>query len=279
MKINDSSGFSLIEVLVATIMLAFMVYAVTTVSDNALDATQTVVNEDREYLQVLTAFSRIKRDIEHIYSPLYFARKFTPNPDNPQDFQLAQYLSGKFKENDNFAFAIRSGLPVPLFEAEEKSSLKIFTLTNRRKLENSKESRFAWVSYRLESNESEEESKQGLFNLMREQAGENIYITDDTLFEKPKSFPLMDNVVSLTFEYWDREKRKWREKITEVPNGKNIIRGVKIVLEWKDKEGVEHIEQRIFRPLFPYFIPEDPTQEQTQVPAGSATPGATSLPN
>ena len=110
---------------------------------------------------------------------------------------------------------------------------------------------------------------------MREQAGQNIYLKDDTLFEKPKSFPLMDNVISLSFEFWDQEKRKWQDKLGEIPDGKSVIRGVKVVLEWKDQEGIEHTELRVFRPLFPYFIPEDPNQStQNQISTG-ANPGGT----
>ena len=276
-SIKSQSGFSLIEVLIATIMLAFVVYAATTISDSALRTTETVVTEDREYLQVITAFSRIKRDIEHIYSPLYFARKFEPSPGNPQDIQLAQYLSSKFERNENFAFAIQSGLPVPVFKAEESSELKIFTLTNRRKTENSKQSRFAWVYYRLEDNESQEETKQGLFKLMREQAGENIYVADDTLFEKPKSFPLMDNVKSLKFEFWDQKNRKWKERLREIPQGASLIRGIKVILVWQDREGNERPEERIFRPLFPFFVPEDPNK--INEPGGLGLPGEELLPN
>ena len=256
--------------MVATLLLAFIIFSVSLITGNSLNTKERVVAEDREYMNILTAFSRINRDVEHLYSPLYFSRRFVAGPNNQEDAKLAQQLKAKYSNNENFAFANRQGLPVPVFKDEEPGQLTFFTLANRRKIENSKQSRLAWVTYRLEENDTDDQTKQGLFKLMREQASENIYATDDKLFDEPKSFPLLDNVVSMEFEFWDRKTKKWVEKLKDAALGENLIRGVKVLLTWKDNEEGEHKEERIFRPLYPYFVPEDPNKPET---------GATQLPN
>lgn len=263
-----SSGFALIEVLIATFLLAMVLFAFGQITSNSVNTKDRVIAEDREYLQMLTVFSRMQTDFEHAYSPLYFSKRFDPNPQSPDDVRMAQFLNSKYSNNKNFGFTNSEMQPIPIYKDPGPGQIEFFTFANRRKIENSKQSQFSWVSYQLKSNEKEEDGKVGLNSLMRQESANNIYSKDETLFEDVKSYPLANNIKELKFEFWEDKNRKWVSKLSEVGDGEYLLRGIKVNLTWQHSEGDEIEEERIFRPLFPYFIPENIQElEEGEIPS------------
>ena len=77
-RLKNSEGFTLIEVLIAIVLLAFISLYTYKMIDTNTDTKERVLKEDQLLIQTLTAISRIDVDITQLYSPLYSSPKNTP---------------------------------------------------------------------------------------------------------------------------------------------------------------------------------------------------------
>lgn len=85
----------------------------------------------------------------------------------------------------------------------------------------------------------------------------DVFHKEDILWEDVKSQILLRNVDSLKFEFWNPKTRKWVDNLDLIEQGNHLFRGVKILLNWIDPDGIKVEIIRVFRPLFPNFKPED----------------------
>lgn len=286
----NQAGFTLLEILIAITMLAFISLAVVDITENAALTMDRTTEANKNNLQIETAMSRFEWDFSQIYSPLYFSTILNPNqttnatnnttggqtPASPLLQQYYEQLVSRFERNEHFSSVSREGFPIPRFHAPEKNVFEFFTTSNRRKLENTKQSHFAWVRYSLANQEAlpdEEESPdipKSLKSLVRYFAADDPYSdkrinTDD---ESVKGAVLLRNVESLEFQFWNYDKRKWETSLRTIPNGENLIRGVKVLVTWYDSLGHKRSTARIFRTHWPMVVPQDqPTT--TNVPGGT----------
>lgn len=255
-KIINQTGFTLLEVMIAITILAFIMISVVSIQNNSQEAKDRVVTEDQNFLQVETAFARIEWDFSQIYTPLYFSHEmrqfeFSNNEEN----EAFNRLNEPYTSNDNFSFLNYDGLPVPSNKNPEKSELIFFTMSNRRKIKNSKASHYAWVRYELES-PKKSDSKEG-DNLVRRVFTKNPFTSERIEWEDVKGQVLLRNVTKLNFEFWNPASKKWVDNFDLIKNGKNIIYGLKVKMKWIDIDEIENEYVRVFRPLFPRFSPED----------------------
>jgi prepilin-type N-terminal cleavage/methylation domain-containing protein len=256
--IKNQSGFTILEVLISTTILAFLMLGVNTIVSNSVDTKDSVTKEDRAYLQIYTALNRFEVDFIQIYSPLYFtvkeksldeaakerAEEESPGRDTYDNPNLAYQGSEKYPEIS------RKGEPIGVILNEEKNSLVFPTMSNRRKIQNAKESRFAWVKYSLGKISDDEDLK-----------GEELIRNFTALDPFSKEFDwkntesqvLLQNVKSLTYWFYDKAKEKWMDRLSDTGIDQETPRAVRINLVWINDLGNEIEFERTFRPLWPYF--------------------------
>jgi len=253
--LTSEQGFTLVEILIAIVLLSFLMIGVYTITDNSTSTIARVTHEDADYAQVGTVINRLEMDFSQLYSPLYFSsiKKSTKDPKNP-------YATKSTSNNKNFPLFSESGHPIPLIEQPSSSELIFFTSSNRKKVPNSKESHFSWVYYRLRSmpqkikEETEEigsEPRKGEYQLIRKSIATNPY-SDDLDWDKTRAQPLLNFVKDFKIFLWSPKKEKFVESLTELDN-KLVLRAVKVVITRYDANNqLEEISQS-FRPLWPNF--------------------------
>jgi prepilin-type N-terminal cleavage/methylation domain-containing protein len=298
-SVSNDAGFTLLEILIAITLLAFISLGVVNITENAVQTKERTTQINENNLQIETAMSRFEWDFSQIYSPLYFSTVMnmnqlqngqnipassnsgpqglnnseTPNNNNKQPSQtnpmLQQYyeqLINRFERNEHFSSVSSEGYPIPRFYSPDKDVFEFFTSSNRRKIENQKQSHFAWVRYALTSQEQTEEEEENLKlpkslkSLVRYFAPDDPYgdkridIEDE---QRVKGVVLLRNVEKIEFNFWDPVRRKWQTSLRSIQDGENIVRGIKFIITWYDSYGAKKTTSRIFRPLWPQVNPSD----------------------
>lgn len=303
---SRQDGFTLLEILIAITLLAFITLGVVNITENAVQTKERTTEINENNLQIETAMSRFEWDFSQIYSPLYFSTVMNFQNNNQlnqaggdvsgsqggmqsgmqdgmqvgdnnnlmQNVQLQQYyeqLVQRFERNEHFMAVSQEGLPIPRFYAPEKNIIEFFTSSNRRKVENQKQSHFAWVRYALapqDQTEAEEQNPnipKSLRSLVRYFSADDPYSEKRLNIEdeRVKGAVLLRNVESLEFQYWDFQKRKWETTLRNIQNGESLIRGIKVLITWYDSFGNKRTASRIFRTHWPMVTPQD---QNTTIP-------------
>lgn len=251
---NNEAGFTLIEVLIAIMLLAFISLYTFKMIDNGTDTKERVLAEDQKTLQGLTAVARIDTDFSQLYSPLYAYSKSAPTNNPANVYQDDNVSKGSF---DGKA---KNGALIPQFTSEDKSTLVFFTAANRRKIADSKEGRFAWIRYSLRRSEktdadagTDTSKKNGAdYELVRQMITTNLYAANLN-WDQARPQVLMGNVKSLEFSFWDERNKKFVSSILDLNENRNAIRFLKMDLVWIDENNTEQSVSKNYRVLYPYF--------------------------
>lgn len=264
---KSQEGFTLIEVLVALTLLSFMMIGIYTVTDNSIDTKDTVIKEDREFLQLYTFTHRLHQDISQMYSPLYFSSTEIKKANNGQTEQSRGYsddpaANNRFVPSRMFPLVTVKNQPVPMVQQETKSDLTFLTASNRRFIEGQKQSPYAWVKYSLETDP--EPIAEGTSQIVRRMNNTGVWLGDSTI-DDFKPYTLLRGVKEFFFEFWSRKDAKWVDNIQLLtPEERYTIRAVRITLTFLDSSGVERTSLRVFRPFWPYFdVVKDETERQS----------------
>ena len=277
--LKNQSGFTILEVLLSTTILAFLMLGVNTIVSNSSKTKDDVTREDRAFLQIYTALNRFEVDFIQIYSPLYFTVK-EKSLDETAKERAEEEADRDTYDNPNLAYQgsekypeiSRKGEPIGVILNEDKNSLIFSTMSNRRKLQNSKESRFAWVKYSLGKVSDNEELK-----------GEELIRNFTALDPFSKEFDwkntesqvLLQNVTSLTFWFYDKSKEKWVDRLSDTGADSETPRAVRINIVWINDLGNEIEFERSFRPLWPYFdtLADEKDRQAALKPGTGTVPG------
>lgn len=225
---KNNSGFTLIEILVAITILAFLMFGIFQMISSGQSIKDSVVAEDNEFLSLERAMGRIESDLNQIYSPLYFSF-YNKN-------QKRSY-------SQNFPQYTHDMLLIPTIQSDSPSDLLFFSTANRRRLENSKESRYSWISYSLDP------SNKG--TIIRRVLNRNIYVSEFDI-DKFKSFSLLSNVKSFVFEFWNPKKKEFVSSLKELTRPIHLL-ALKVTITWVDSNKKEWISSRIVKPVWPFF--------------------------
>lgn len=276
-QLKNSAGFTLIEVLIAIVLLAFISLYTVKMIDDSTDTKDSVLKEDRLKIQTLTAISRIDIDITQIYSPLYSYPKGNPATDPNAIYQDNASSKGSF---DGKA---KNGMIIPQFQSEDKSTLIFFTASNRRKIADTKDSRYTWVKYSMRRTdktniEKDERSLNtiGENELVRQTIATNIY-GSELNWADTKAQVLLTQVKSIEYSFWDERGKKFVSSIQDLNENKNIIRSLKLILVWVDDDNHEQKIEKIFRVSYPYFNANADDLKNSGAYGGGAIPPG--LPN
>lgn len=262
-------GFTLIEVLISVTLLSLMMVYVFTTIESSINTKETISAEDEDFMQIETFFSRVQIDFSQIYSPSFFEAPYkeqSKTDDNP----YAEIK--KFIPTDRFK-SITDGLkPVPIIDNPKKSSLIFLTSSNRRKVQDSKQSRFGWVEYGLRSSTLVDDLRkrpEGGQEIYRSFEADHIY-SESFNWDKLNSYVLLRHVKNLRFFFWDETKEDWVERLRERSKPKSPVRLIKVVINWIDRNGNELEFERSFRTLWTYFDVEKDQKQKWE--AKNATP-------
>ena len=255
----QQKGFSLLEILVAIAILAGISLGISNFTDYSITTAITVTNEDIESLQIETAMSRFEWDISHLYSPLYFDIPMNPEQMTPEEGELYNQLADYYQRNARFAFVTFNGHPVPIYRHSEKTELVLFTASNRRKVQDIKQSNFAWVKYELQREEREEDEGIDVptFALVRKIFASNVYSPEEIDWDQIKTQVLMHKITKIIYEFWNPQTNKWNTNLDVIQNGNHLLRGLRVTLNYLDPTNAPVTSVRVFRPLFPNFLPEN----------------------
>ncbi len=283
LNLISRQGFSLLEILIAITLLAFITLGVVNITDNAVVTMERTSDINKNNLQIETALSRLEWDFSQIYSPLYFSKPFTfaqnntttnresnnfsSNSNISQEYSNhLELLRNRFDQNQHFSGISSEGLPIPRFHSPEKDVFEFFTSSNRRKFENSKQSHFAWVKYALVNQESDDRIEKKENNIPPSlKSFVRYFYSDDPYFEerldsqgdKIKGAVLLKNVESLEFQFWNPANKKWENSLRNIEQGEGLLRGLKLFITWYDDSGNKRKLEKIFRTLWPMVVPKD----------------------
>lgn len=275
-------GFTLIEILVALTIMSFMMLAIYNVVDNNFDTKDEVLTEDREFLSVYTALSRIERDLSQYYDPRYHsavpqATNQTNTTTNPSYANTGQPTQNVMPTNRFFPSVTDKGHPIPLFERLDKNEIIFMTSGHKRFIEGQKQSRFAWVKYFLREPEDDEESIGDGLNLYRQTIAENIYDPNMDITKEREAL-LLTGVKSVVFYYWDAKRADWSETYDFIRL--DPPKAFRLVIEHIDGQEIERVFEKVIRPYWPHFDPrtDTPTTTGANGTGGTTTPGTTTNP-
>jgi prepilin-type N-terminal cleavage/methylation domain-containing protein len=248
---QNQAGFTLIEILVAITILSMLMIGVYSIIDNSTVMQEKVTKEDDIFLQLDTALNRVEQDFTHFYSPLYFSVQYVANPgEDAQNGGLPVELSDlkKFRPTERFPGISKRGQLVPAVINESKEEFIFLTFVNQRKMENAKESRYAWVRYSIENNENDGDMKV----LVRQFTPDNLY-SEQFDWDKAKKQILFSRLKNFTFLFWDAEKEKFVDRLNLVSRDQASPRLIQVKLEWYDHNKAILQEERTYRVLWPPF--------------------------
>ena len=233
---SGSPGFTLLEVIIAITILAFMALGVTKMLQSGLERKDTMTVDDRDRLQVENFWQRLNLDIGQNYTPLYYDVAATPDP-NSLDAQTLEAFPAMSREG--------YVVPVPL---EKDDGYIFFTAANRRRQEGQKQSNYAWVRYEIMNLDD------GTSALVRRYLPGKVFLG---VFEWDKIKPqvILKRAKKLQFFFWHPQKEKFMEHLRDLPSPV-VLRAVKVELTWEDLSGQEQTFTRIIRVVWPYFNPQ-----------------------
>lgn len=169
-RTRNSSGFTLIEIIIAIGILAAMTVSMAEITDN-----------------IISSKDRSGKRAEARHSTSIALAKIT------DDVRMAFIADKKFQGQDSFYL---TG-----FKAN-KTSLNFSTLSQIHYIKNNRDTNQVQVGYSLRKNDS------GYYDLVRRQTD---YLVDD-LEQGGREFVLIKDVKDLEFEYYDSNKKDWKEE-------------------------------------------------------------------
>lgn len=256
MKDHRESGFTLIEILIAVVILGLMMISVYSIINNSTQTKETILKEDSSLMQLQAALSRFELDYSSVTSPLFYASLKAQDPNAVDDFTEGNTNINlePFTPSENFLGTTENGQIVPTFQMPDTQTLIFFSSSHHRRVENAKQSRYSWIRYHLRDNSREDESGEKIpgKELVRSSAPEDIY-RPEIDWSKEKEFILLDNIKEFKWGFWDKDKENFVSTVRELTNPNSVPRLVQISLIWIAPDQTEVEITRTFRPLFPFF--------------------------
>jgi type II secretion system protein J len=179
-------GFTLIEVLLVTVILFFLAFATyqavraTVRSKENIDALSTDLQPNRAILGLL------ERDLR---SSVHFT---------DVDFVFQKPAKRSDQTDEDYAAEQRNpAAPVAIFQGKE-SELFLTTRTHQRMARDLPENEQAFVTYQLQGE-----------NLIRAESLRAVHVNDQSSPEEYRKFVVISKVRKLVFRYWDSTRNEW----------------------------------------------------------------------
>lgn len=248
---NKIKGTTLIEILIAVTLLAFICLGIYRMTAQGFDIREKVELEGDFYNSVRTGFDQFERDILMIYSP-------------PQPKQADGGVENKPEENPEsdirkeeedratifWGLLQKNGVRVSRFQgAQDRIS---FIASSHIRIYENNESDLIKVMYTLKADSPED----GIPNtsLLLKTVLTNIYAKEETP-ENAITYPVLFGIREFQFSYYDRMKdtwlKEWDSASSEIPNAFPDVIRIKATIVGKNERINTTIIKRYFRPLLP----------------------------
>lgn len=269
---KGDKGMSLMEVMIAVTLLAFVMIGIITVTENSMNAKDRTIQVNKDNLAIENAISRLEWDLSQLYSPLYFST-ITQKVLDPSVNQCTncQDLFQYYENNPRFKSPSVDGLPIPIYNSKDKTEFIFLTSSNRKKIVKAKQSYYSWIQYSLgedrvypDDDSTETKTPKTSKALIRKVINEDIFKNDSLDFENTRPMYLLSNVETLEFSFWNHQTRKYESSLTTIPLGQHLLRGIKVDISWLDSNGNKRSTSRLFRPLWTFFDAQALAQANNQ---------------
>lgn len=185
-------GFTLIEVMIAILLLALMSIAVYQVTTRSFALNFQLGNESTDYIAIVLSLQNVETDLSQIYNPVLDAPTTAPKEEsnNTSEFWSQPVRSDGIR---------RSRLK------GTKEKITFITNGNRRVEEDSPQSDFQKVTWEIERNSA------GAYSLYRSTDWDAFNYEESTA-RKPTRVALLENLASAKFTYYRLENKTWEEQ-------------------------------------------------------------------
>lgn len=236
-KAKKQEGFTLIEVMIAIVLLVMISLAIYQATTQTYKYRAQIINEGDFYSGIRLALGLMDRDIAALFSPVNFNPNTKPRAADPSTPEAAvdQIQQGlrtppgnvrNPEEAEKFNLLSRSDLgktsdfwlPATDLTAIRPSrfvgtdtKISFVSASHVRLYKDSKESEYAKITYELrEDKESSEQIASGTRLLVKIEDAD--VFNDENTFRKEKNarvYPLLPGVKSLKFRYYRKDKKTW----------------------------------------------------------------------
>ncbi len=188
---QESKGFTLIEVLIATALLALISIAIYQATLKSYDVNRSISTEADNFLNVTVGLEALERDVKEMYSPMLGTQPGAPPPEQA-NLQPSQFWSVPVRSD---------GLRRSRFLGTQQR-ISFITNSNRRLEADRPESDFLAVTWELEQNSG------GTFTLYRSQDWD-VYRYVDGERKKPRRIAVLTKINSGKFAFYRATDKTW----------------------------------------------------------------------
>lgn len=191
--LRESKGLTLIEVLIAMALLAFISIAIYQATVSSFKINYSLGNESADYTAISLSLHAVETDIAQIYTPLITSES---KAEGGTQEQPTEFWSRKLRPD---------GMRRSRFKGT-REKLTFVANNNRRVERDSPQSEFQKVTWEVERNES------GAYTLYRTSDWDVYQYEDRGGKGKPTRVALMENLASAKFSYYRPSNKTWEDQ-------------------------------------------------------------------
>lgn len=191
LKPKNQRGLTLIEVMIAIALFAFISMAIYQVTTSSFKVNFSLGNESNDYMGIVLSIQALESDLSQIYTPLITSESKPDGNEQPSDFWGIQARPDGMRRSR-------------LTGTREKIT---FVANNNRRVErDSPQSDFLKITWEIEQNKS------GAYSLYRT-TDWDAFRTEPTTNSrnKPVRVALLENITSAKFSYYRASKKAWED--------------------------------------------------------------------
>jgi len=187
----QSRGFTLIEVLIAIGLLAFLSLGIFQLTTSSWDINTKLSAEAVDVTSILLSLQSVNSDLEQIYTPYLGALAVKPEDSS----KTTEFWSAPLR-TDGYRRSRFKG---------ENNKVTFVANDNRRVEADSPQSDFVKVTWEVERN------SKGTYSLYRSSDWDAFRYEDTTGAKKPERVALLENLSSAKFQYYRLSDKQWQD--------------------------------------------------------------------
>jgi len=276
---KSHKGFTLIEVLIAMMILAFISLGIFQAIRQSYHIRDVLLAESEFYHSVRLAMNVMDKDISLLYSPKIILKKDTnsnstaqpiPEPGLPPSGDPNANPNNTAATGPTLADAIAhgeryrgteywtsvvdpTGIRLSRFIGKE-NSMNFITASHVRMYKGIKESVFAKVSYSVENNPDTNPEIAGKLMLLKT-VSTNAFNYEEDNDPSLKKYKILSGIKSIHFKYYQLQKDVWHKSWdTDSADYKDIYPDlIQVVIEATGEQRLSFEGNYIFKPEIPYY--------------------------